>query len=216
MKFNPDSPFFQFMNTLASFIALNVLFLLTCLPVITIGPALCALYDVTMQEARGEYGYLIRSYFRSFWKNLRKGILLFLLLAAFGMILLFNLVFWYQMNTVSGTIISFVLTLAAGAYLFILLYVFALTARFENSLKETLKNSFLLAVNYKKQTILLFLLPAAAIGACIIMHQAKIFMILVGFSFLVYCQAFLLNQVFKNYLESPEVSAFGLLPNHPE
>ena len=52
MKFNIESPFFQFMNTLATFIGLNVLFLILCLPIITIGPALKALYTVTMQEAR--------------------------------------------------------------------------------------------------------------------------------------------------------------------
>ena len=51
MKFNPDSPFFQFMNSLAAFIGLNLIFLITCLPIFTIGPALTALYTVTMKEA---------------------------------------------------------------------------------------------------------------------------------------------------------------------
>lgn len=54
MKFNPDSPFFQFMNSLAAFIGLNVIFLITCLPIFTIGPALTALYTVTLKEARKE------------------------------------------------------------------------------------------------------------------------------------------------------------------
>ena len=66
MKFNPDSPFFQFMNSLAAFIGLNVIFLITCLPIFTIGPALTALYTVTLKEARKEGGYIFSTYFKAF------------------------------------------------------------------------------------------------------------------------------------------------------
>ena len=71
MRFRYDSPVFEFLNTLASFIGLNVLFLITCLPVFTIGPALTALYTVTMQEARKEYGYIFSTYLKTFKSSFR-------------------------------------------------------------------------------------------------------------------------------------------------
>lgn len=51
MKLNLNAPFFQFINTAFDFVILNICFILTCLPVFTIGAALTALYTVTMAEA---------------------------------------------------------------------------------------------------------------------------------------------------------------------
>ena len=52
MKLNLDSPVLDYVNTLLSYIVLNLLFILCCIPVITIGPAVAALYAVMLREAR--------------------------------------------------------------------------------------------------------------------------------------------------------------------
>ena len=66
MKFNPDGPFYQFMNSLASFIGLNFIFLITCLPIFTIGPAL-TLYRYVKGSAkrRGIYFFHLLQGFQS-------------------------------------------------------------------------------------------------------------------------------------------------------
>ena len=46
------NPITDFINTLCNFVVLNLVFLITCLPVITIGAALSSLYYVTLKEAR--------------------------------------------------------------------------------------------------------------------------------------------------------------------
>ena len=48
MKINLDSPVIVFLTTVADFMILNILFILCCAPVITIGPAVSALYTITM------------------------------------------------------------------------------------------------------------------------------------------------------------------------
>ena len=52
MKINLDSPVIVFLTTVADFMMLNILFILCCAPVITIGPAVSALY--TNYYARGK------------------------------------------------------------------------------------------------------------------------------------------------------------------
>lgn len=94
MKFNPDSPFFEFMNTLAAFIGLNVLFLITCLPVITIGPALSALYTVTLKEARKEQGYIFSTYLKAFKRNFPQSVAAFLIQLVLAFVFVFNAIFW--------------------------------------------------------------------------------------------------------------------------
>ena len=66
MKTTLANPVLDFINTLCNFVVLNLVFLISCLPVITIGTALSSLYYVTLREARGEYGYLVRTYIKEF------------------------------------------------------------------------------------------------------------------------------------------------------
>ena len=76
MKTTLANPVLDFINTLCNFVELNLVFLISCLPVITIGTALSSLYYVTLREARGEYGYLVRTYIKEFRKNLNPALLL--------------------------------------------------------------------------------------------------------------------------------------------
>ena len=66
MKINLDSPVIVFLTTVADFMILNILFILCCAPVITIGPAVSALYTITMREARHEGGYIFKPFFKAF------------------------------------------------------------------------------------------------------------------------------------------------------
>ena len=54
LKFHLENPLIDYINTLVSFVALNFIFLLCCIPVITIAPALTAMYTVTLHEVKGE------------------------------------------------------------------------------------------------------------------------------------------------------------------
>ena len=204
MKFNPDSPFFEFMNTLAVFIGLNVLFLITCLPVITIGPALSALYTVTLKEARKEQGYIFSTYLKAFKRNFPQSVAAFLIQLVLAFVFVFNAIFWGEQNTVPGNICMFLMTLLLVVLAFSFLYPFPLLARFQNSLKQTLKNSVAIAVTNPKITLGLLAIQAVFIIACIAVPQAKIFMALLGFAFDAYCNSLLLTRLFSLYEDDQE------------
>lgn len=200
MKFNPDGPFFQFMNSLAAFIGLNVVFLITCLPVFTIGPALTALYTVTMKEARKEGGYIFSTYFKAFKENFRQSAVAFLIQLGLALIFLFNAHFWGSMNTVPGNALVFVMSALMVVLALTFLYCYPLMARFENTLKQSLKNAFLIAVTHPKFTLGLMGILAVYLLFCLgVPAFAKVFMILLGFSFLAYCNSLLLVKVFQDY-----------------
>ena len=139
MKFNIDSPVFQFLGTLADFTLLNLVFLVSCIPVVTIGPAVCALFSVVLGEVRGEHGDMVRTYMRAVKA------------------------FWLQMNTWMGNAVLVLLTFCTALYVLSLMYAFALNARFENPIRRTLKNAVLLALSNPKQTVLLLLMAAATV-----------------------------------------------------
>lgn len=149
MKFNIDSPVFQFLGTLADFTLLNLVFLVSCIPVVTIGPAVCALFSVVLGEVRGEHGDMVRTYMRAVKENFRSSCFLALFYFITGALLLFHFAFWLQMNTWMGNAVLVLLTFCTALYVLSLMYAFALNARFENPIRRTLKNAVLLALKSK-------------------------------------------------------------------
>lgn len=199
MKFNPEGPFFEFMNTLSAFIGLNVLFLITCLPVVTIGPALTALYTVTLQEARKEHGYIFSTYLKAFKRNFPQSAAAFLLQLVLMLVFLFNAFFWGNQGTVTGNVFLFVITMLLVILALSFLYTFPLLARFENTLKQTLQNSISIAIVNPKTTLGLLAVQVVCVLLCVAVPQAKVFMLLLGFSFLAYCNSLLFNKLFSSY-----------------
>lgn len=216
MRFRYDSPLFEFLNTLASFIGLNVLFLITCLPVVTIGPALTALYTVTMQEARREHGYIFSTYLKTFRSSFGPSCLGFLLYLAAAAVLLFNVAFWAALGTVPANLILLLMMFAVVITFISFLYTFPLLARFDGSLKQVIKSAFPIAMAHRKYTLGLLAVQAVAAAACLIIPQAKIFMVLLGFSFLAYCNSFLFVRVFRDYEENAEEQDWKLAENRQQ
>ena len=103
MRLSLDNPVLDYMNTVVQFIALNLVYLICCLPVLTIGPATAALYQVTLREARREHGYLIRKFFQHMKEMFFQGIFVFFLFAAVLFAAVYALFFWFAHGTPAGT-----------------------------------------------------------------------------------------------------------------
>ena len=58
-----NSPVIAFLNKMTDLILLNVLFIISCLPVFTIGAATTALYYVCIISIRQGDGYVVKRYF---------------------------------------------------------------------------------------------------------------------------------------------------------
>ena len=78
--FNYDSPFWSFMSRLADLIILNLLWIVFCVPVVTIGASTTAMYRVTLNMVRGEGSGVVRMFWDAFRLNLKQAVLIFLIL----------------------------------------------------------------------------------------------------------------------------------------
>ena len=74
--FNANNPFWKSMGTVFDAFTVNTLWLLCCLPVVTIGPATAAAYYCLIERLLGQSVYISRDFFRSFRQNLKQGIVL--------------------------------------------------------------------------------------------------------------------------------------------
>ena len=156
--FDLNSPFMQFVSRFCDLVILNLVYLLSCLPIFTIGAATAALYATVFPMDTDREGKLLRTYFRAFGENFKQGTAVFLLLALFGAATYYNMV----ALTAPGATLGYGILVAAVAVALVLCFVWAwvfpLISRFQNSIPAMLKNALLLAVGNLPRTILVTVL----------------------------------------------------------
>lgn len=130
-RFGIDNPFFGFMGRVGDILILNVLFIITSIPIVTIGMSLSAMYRVTLRMERKECVYVAKEYFSAWKEEWKKSTGIWLIMLATGILLTFDLMVAKNMWSL--------LNIAVGALTFIwgmvFTYVFAVQARFENTVK---------------------------------------------------------------------------------
>ena len=148
--FNLDGPVLQFINKIVYSVYLNILWFICCIPVITIGASTTALFYVTLKISKNEEGSITKAFFHSLKENLRQGNVIWLFLLAFGIILGIDGYVLYHMRfeNVFWTLCTAVFCVAAAAYAIILMYIFPLLARFDNTIGAMFKNALFIGVRF--------------------------------------------------------------------
>lgn len=205
--FSPDSKIMQFLSRLTDLILLNVVFLLTCIPVFTIGAANAALYSVCFRMDTDREAPLFTSYFQAFRENFRQGTALWLILLLFGSTALVN-VFLFLTKT---TVLRYAFVLFAVLFVLVSMifgYVFPLLSRFQNSVKEMLKNALLLSLAYLPRSLAVTVINLFPWGMLVMnlyaFLQLGFLWFFLYFSAAAYFNSRLLLKVFKPYLEAGE------------
>lgn len=209
--FNMDNKFFTVMGRVADLIMLNVVFLICCLPVVTIGASLTALHYVTLKMARNEESYIIKSFFRSFKQNFRQATIINLIMLAVGAVLYLDLNIVSNM-TGSMAQVLYILLIAFGfLYLIIFLYIYPVLAKFYNSIKNTFRNALLMAIRHLPYTILMAVITIAPAAVFLIQSfrvQSTVIMLLIlmGFALEAFINGHFLVKIFDNYIPKDTVS----------
>lgn len=139
--FEEGSPFQRFLNKVADLLILNLVTLVMCIPIITIGAALTAMHYVLLKMVRGEEGYIVKSFFRSFKRELPQATILWILFVALGALMASNMVLVLEGTGHYPIWLPSSILVAAVLELIIMIYTFALLSRFDNSVYHTLLNA---------------------------------------------------------------------------
>ena len=184
--FSINSPLWRFMDKALRLIWLNLLWFLCCLPVVTIGAATTALYSVTLKYARDEEGYLTRSFFQAFRQNFRQSTIIWLVMAAVGILLGLDLIVYLRASSVSLTQSALMLIFftAVLLYLFVSLYVYAIVAHFKNTVGQYMKNALILSICHWPASILMITGGVAFVLAGMLIVPPLLFVGTAGFCYL--------------------------------
>lgn len=165
-RFTALKSFFEILGeSLWSLVKLNLLFLLTCLPIITLGPALTALSSCMVKLARGDLlEHPCRFYLQTFRRCFKQAFLWGLLTLAVGAIL-GNALVYYGSRTGESIFFIPVTSLTLVALLFlsgILIHLYPLLADGEQ--KHLLQKAALHAAQRMGQTLAAILISLFMLG----------------------------------------------------
>ncbi|MBP5454224.1 MAG: YesL family protein [Lachnospiraceae bacterium] len=185
---------------------LNILWLVCSLPIITIGASTTALIYSCMKLHKEE-GYATKNFFKSFKENFKQSTIIWLIYVAVGAILTADLYFWKQQSNGNKVVLGLSLAVLI-LYAISLSYVFAIQAKFVNSIKNTLLYSILLPFKNLKETILILV----TLGTVLYFNVTTVFLVNfftlnVGVGFIVFLLAVFYNAVFERYIPKEEYSS---------
>lgn len=202
--FNPDSPLMRFMTKVADLMILNILFLVTCLPVFTIGAALTGLYAVTLKMVRDQERAIAKSYFHAFRQNFRQATLLWLVVLALAVILLLDIRVLNALATDWAMWLKFAVEAVGVLALAVMQYLFPLVAKFGSTLGGHVKNACLLALAYLPKTALMTGAVAGAVYLSLLNNLtisiAIVFWPMLGFALVAFGNSGILAKIFDDLL----------------
>ena len=197
--FSLDSPLMTFLSKVADLMILNIITLFLCIPIITAGDAMTALYYMTIKMVRGEDCYVVRGYFKSFKENFRQATIIWVLAVLVFLILVGDFSIIRSGVLSFGQVMLVLLIVVAVIYVFTMLYVFPVLSRFENTVKNTIRNAFLMSILNLPRTILLVLINLLPAALFLLIPQSMPFVILFGFSVPAYLCSTQFVKIFRRF-----------------
>jgi uncharacterized membrane protein YesL len=210
MNFNlSDNVVARGLGRLLDFVMLNIVFLICSLPIITIGASVTAMYTVMLKMVRNEEGYIVKGFFQAFKENFKMSTKAWLIILPINLVIYLNIYLSTHMPMLSSVFVVFFIILGMISF-FGCIYVFPLIARFENPLKITFKNAFLLAIGRLPYTIILVIINVVPVFITLLDLQTFIFGIMIwtiaGFSIVAWLSSIILRRVFVIFEEKEEES----------
>ena len=201
--FDTDNFLMRFSEKVLDIVTVNLLFVVSCLPIVTIGIAKISLYQTIFEIKNSRRVPVFKTYIRAFKQNLKLGLQLGLLELGIVLISVLDLyLFWGQ----EGLAFQLLKAICLGILIFLTLVMLAsypIAARYELAWKEVLQKGLLLvSFNFPWFFLMLAILFLIAmvlyLSAFTLLLGGSAFL-LFGFGLLAFLQAGLMEKLFAKY-----------------
>ena len=201
----PGSLYDRIFGFLGQLIALNLLWIVCSLPVITAGASTTALYYCTLKLHKDGDIRVFHDFFKSFKQNFKQATVINLIMLAVAAILYMDLRIVGNIGGTMSQVLYIVFFAFAILYMMVFLYIYPVLAKFYNSIKNTFRNAFLMAIRHLPYTVLMAvitLIPFAVFFVPNVRAQSLLFMVLIlfGISLEAFINGHFLVKIFDNYI----------------
>lgn len=198
--FNYDNAVWRFIAKLWDVLILNLIWMVCCIPVFTIGASTTALYYVMLKVADDSDSHHLQLFFKSFRMNFKQSTVIWLVMLAVGAVIAVDIRFFSVSGIVSGAaknIIVYLLLVGAVVYAAVFLYIFPLQCRFYNKIRKTFVNALLMSIKHFPQTILMLVADGLIILLTVTRFPLLVFW---GGGLIAFANSFFFNRIFVKYM----------------
>lgn len=194
--FSLDSPLMQALNKMADLMWLNVLTILCCIPVVTVGASLTAMHYMLLKIVRNEETYITRGFFKSFKDNFRQATVIWLIQLVVTILLAGDFYIMYKSETQFHVVFQALLMVVVVITVFTSTFVYPVLAKFDNSIFRTIKNAFYMSILQLPKTIAMIILSILPLVLAVIAPSIIPIVLMFGVSIPAFLFAKMYNKFF--------------------
>ena len=157
-----DTRVYQWLERATDFFLLNLLWLLACVPVVTIFPSTAAMFGVVRDWSRGKEAGVLGAFVLRFRQNFRQSLAVGVLWALFGGALFLDFLIANGLPPDPQVVMRFLLVLASVLYVLASGFLFPVMVHYDTRWTAVPKNALLLGVGRLPITLLCLATAVAA------------------------------------------------------
>ncbi len=169
--YEQDSLLWRILNTLADVMIMTLLWLVFCIPLVTIGASTAALYTCVFRYRRGEGVRFIREFWEAFRSNFKQATALWAIVVALLATAVADVWLIFFTAFEPGTIAKMMMLTAVFVILMVISYVFPLQAYFVNTVGRTMKNAALMALMYLPVSVVILVINLVPVAMWLLMPE---------------------------------------------
>lgn len=202
--FEQDGLIYRFFDWFASIMICNVCFILGCLPIITMGASLTALYTVLFKIRAGESPAVINLFWNSYKENFKQSTFIWLIILGLGFWFIFCIILFSGSSNRLFQAYSILMIIMLLVLLIFMMYIFPVISQFTNSTKRLIQNSFILMIRHSLTTFTIAMLLLTVL--LLIFYNSFTFawgigfFISFGFALINYWVSAYLEKIFDRYI----------------
>jgi len=163
-----DTRVYRWLEVATDYFLLNLMWLVACLPVVTIFPSTAAMFGVVRDWVRGKEGSLTRTFITRFRENFGQSLLVGAIWTVFGVALFLDFLVASQLSFGAEVVLKFLLVLVSALYAFGSVFLFPVMVHYEADWKTVIRNSLLMSIGRLPTTVICIVLLAVMVGLTVV------------------------------------------------
>ncbi len=153
----PEGPVFDIVDKAGQLVLLSLLWLLGCVPIVTIVTSSTALYYAVMKSIRRGRGDAVKEFWHSYRENLRRGIPITLTALVLGGLVYINIRLCAGNGINVQNLLLWGNCICMAVLVMVLTYVCPVLSRFDMRVRDVWKLSFVMAIRFLPYTLVIAL-----------------------------------------------------------
>lgn len=212
---NRVSLFFQiYLRKFWKLMGLNALYLILCIPVVTIGPATAAMMKILRNYSQERGAFLISDFFNAFKSNFKQSFIMGIIDLVLVGVITYSCYFYYKLSSTQLSLSAFLVLMITVAFIFISMhfYIYLMIVSINLSLKDIIKNSLILSIIEMKTNLITLVIFLAVVAFNVLLFPFSVLLIpLFPFSLIGLVVAFNCYPKIRKHIIQPYYDKIGEL-----